>query len=58
LDLPGRDKELMAALFKTYNHLEERIKESDELVKRFYKEMREAQLIDSVPGFATFILNQ
>lgn len=55
LDLPGKDKELMAALLKTYNHLEDRIQESDELVKRLYEEMREAQLIDSVPGFATFM---
>lgn len=55
LELPGKDKELMAALLKTYNHLDDRIKESDELVKRLYGEMREAQLIDSVPGFATFM---
>lgn len=55
LDLGGTDQELMGSLLKTYDHLAERIKESDHLVKRLHREMREAQLIDTVPGFATFL---
>jgi len=53
--LPGTDKELLEALLKSYEHLEERIKESDELVKRVHQELREAQRIDTVPGFAEFL---
>ena len=55
LELPSTDKQLLEALLKTYRHLEERIKESNDLVKSLYKEMPEAQLIDTVPGFGPFL---
>jgi len=55
LELPGTDKALLDELLRTYQHLEERIKESDALVERLYKEMKEAQLIRTVPGFGKFL---
>ena len=55
LELPSTDKQLLEGLLKTYRHLKERIKESDELVKSLYKKMPEAQLIDTVPGFGPFL---
>jgi len=53
--LPGTDQELLGALLKTFEHLEERIKGSDELVKKLHGELKEAQLIDTIPGFAEFL---
>jgi len=55
IELPSTDKQLLEALLKTYRHLEEMKKESNDLVKSLYKEMPEAQLIDTVPGFGTFL---
>lgn len=54
LDLASTDKPLLEASVKIYWHLEERIKESDDLVKSLYKKMVEARLIDTVPGFDKF----
>jgi transposase len=54
LELPRTDKDLLDALLKTYFHFKERIKESDGLVERLFTEMREAQLISTVPGFGKF----
>ena len=55
LELPSLDKDLLVNLVMMYRHLEERIKESDGLVKRLYNELREAQLISTVPGFGFFL---
>jgi transposase len=54
LDLPSTDKQLLDGLLKMYQQLEERIKESDELVENLYNKMPEAQLISTVPGFGKF----
>ncbi len=54
LDLPDTDKELLDGLLKMYQQLEERGKESDELVESLYNKMPEAQLIRTVPGFGKF----
>jgi transposase len=55
LDLPRRDKELVGGLIKTYEHLEKRIRESHALVERLYRELPEARLIQTVPGFGVFL---
>jgi transposase len=54
LELPDTDKELLEELLKMYQHIEERIKESDELVERLYNKMPEAQFISTIPGFGKF----
>lgn len=54
LDLPSTDKKLLEGLLKMYHQLEKRIKESDELVESLHKQMPEAQLISTVPGFGKF----
>lgn len=54
LDLPDTDKELLDGLLKMYPQLEERIKESDEMVETLYNRMPEAQLVSTVPGFGKF----
>jgi len=54
LSLPDIDKKLLDGLFKIYWHIEERINESDDLVKRLYTELPEAKLIDTIPGFGVF----
>jgi len=54
LELPSTDKQLLVGLLKMYHHLEERIKESNELVDRLYRKIPEAQLISTVPGFGKF----
>jgi transposase len=54
LNLPDTDKKLLDGLFKIYWHIEERINESDDLVKRLYTELPEAKLIDTIPGFGVF----
>ena len=55
LELPFPDRNLMDNLLAIYQHLGERIKESDELVKQLYADLKEAQLIGSVPGFGPFL---
>lgn len=52
LRLKGKDGEIRDVLLKAYGVLEGFIKESDELVERLYQELPEAQLLDSLPGFA------
>ena len=54
LDLPSTDRDLLEGLLKIYGHLEKRIKDSDGLVEKLYSELREAQLISTVPGFGYF----
>ena len=54
LDLPSTDKQLLEGLLKMYHQLAKRIKESDELVESLHKQMPEAQLIRTVPGFGKF----
>lgn len=54
LKLGDTDQKLLFSLLAIYGQFEMRIKETDELVKRLYQGMKEAQLIDSVPGFGTF----
>jgi transposase len=54
LGLPDTDKALLDGLLKMYQQLEERIKESDELVERLYNKIPEAQLVSTVPGFGKF----
>lgn len=55
LALPEREAKLGAALLRTYHHLEERINETNALVKELYEQMPSAQLIQSVPGFGKFL---
>ena len=54
LPLAEPDKSLLQSLLKNYKHLEARIKESDRLVHRLYRQMRPARLIRTVPGFGKF----
>jgi transposase len=55
LDLPLDDRSLLEALLKTYRHLETRIKESTELVEKLFEQIREAQLIRTIPGFGKYL---
>lgn len=55
VDLPSPDKDLLESLVKMYRDIEERIKESDGLVRDLYRELQEAQLISTVPGFGEFL---
>ena len=55
LDLSREEKSLLAALLKTYRHLETRIEESTALVDKLYDEIREAQLIRTIPGFGKYL---
>lgn len=55
LDLPLGDRSLLEALLKTYRHLETRIKESTELVEKLFEQIREAQLIRTIPGFGKYL---
>ena len=55
LRLPQGDKELIGGLIKTYEHLEKRLRESHALVERLYRELPEARLISTVPGFGVFL---
>jgi transposase len=48
------DKTLLESLLKSCRHLEARIKESDRLIDRLYRQLREAWLISTVPGFGKF----
>ena len=50
-NFPSLDKDLLEGLVKMYRDLEERIKESDGLVRKLYTELREAQFISTVFGF-------
>lgn len=55
LDLPLDDRSLLEALLKTFRHLETRIKESTELVEKLFEQIREAQLIRTIPGFGKYL---
>jgi len=55
LDLPLGDRSLLEALLKTYRNLETRIKESTELVEKLFEQIREAQLIRTIPGFGKYL---
>ncbi len=55
LRLPQGDRELVGGLIKTYEHLEKRIRETHALVERLYRELPEARLIQTVPGFGVFL---
>jgi len=55
LELPWPDKDLLESLLTMYEHLEERIKESDGLVRKLYSELGEARVINTVPGFGVFL---
>lgn len=55
LDLTRGEKRLLEALLKTYRHLETRIAESTALIKKLYEEIREAQLIRTIPGFGKYL---
>lgn len=55
LALPEREAKLVGALVRTYDHLEERINETNAIVKQLYEKMPTAQLIQTVPGFGVFL---
>jgi len=55
LEMPSFDRDLLDNLLSLYQHLEERIKESDGLVEQLYEQLREAQLIRTIPGFGPFL---
>lgn len=52
--LPYPDQDLLHSLLMLYRHLEERIKDSNALVKEQYEKLEEAQVISTVPGFGPF----
>jgi transposase len=55
LALPEREAKMVGALLKTYRHIEERINETNALVKELYEKMPTARLIQTVPGFGVFL---
>jgi transposase len=55
LALPEREAKMVGALLKTYHHFEERINETNALVKELYEKMPYARLIQTVPGFGVFL---
>ena len=55
LELPALDQALLENLLDFYAHLEERIGQSDALVKELYTELKAAQRIDTIPGFGRFL---
>jgi len=55
LRLPQGDKDLIGGLIKTYEHLEKRVRESHALVERLSRELPEARLIQTAPGFGVFL---
>lgn len=55
LGLAETDKSLLEGLLKMCEHLKERIKKTDGLVERLYRQLPEAQFIRTVPGFGPFL---
>jgi len=55
LAMPEREAKLVGALLRTYAHLQERIDETNALVKELYQKMPSAQWIQTVPGFGMFL---
>jgi len=58
LALPEREARMVGAFVKTYNHLQERIDETNALVDELYGKMLCAQLIQTAPGFGKFFAVQ
>ena len=54
LELPGKDKEMLKSLIKTFDHIQRRIRQSDSLVEKIYDNCEEARLIRTIPGFGEF----
>jgi transposase len=52
LEVAGKDGEILNLLLRGYKEFEGFVKETDGLVSHLYRELPEAQLIDTVPGFA------
>lgn len=52
--LPNPGQGLLDGLLMLYRHLEERIKDSNALVKEQYEKLEGAQIISTVPGFGPF----
>ena len=50
--LEGRDKEVLDDLLQGYGEIQAHLKKSEGLVRALYKELEEAQRIDTIPGFA------
>lgn len=55
LKLPGKDKDMLESLIRTFEHIRAEIKHSDALVKDLYSENHKAQLIITIPGFGIFL---
>jgi len=55
LALPEREAKLVGALLRTYADLEERIDETNAIIKQLYETMPSARLIQTVPGFGIFL---
>ena len=55
LACPEPEKKMLGSLVKTYRHLEDRLRETTALVEEVYQGNRNAQLIQTVPGFGTFL---
>ncbi len=53
LELPEVDRMILEDLIEDYREGQAHLEKTDGLVKRLYEEMKEAQRIDTVPGFAT-----
>jgi len=54
LDLPAADRALLEGLLALHERLAELVKASDKLVADLQKQMKDAQLIITVPGFGPF----
>jgi transposase len=55
LSLAVREKQMLASLVKTFRHLRDRLQETTALVEEVCQRSREAQLIQTMPGFGTFL---
>ena len=55
LKLPNKDKDILEALIRSFEHIKGEIKRSDALVKSLYNENPESQLIITIPGFGIFL---
>jgi len=53
LALEGPDRKILDQLILGYQQVRAHIKDSDEGVRQLYREMEEAALIDTIPGFST-----
>lgn len=55
LACPEPEKKMLGSLVKTYRHLEDRFRETTAFVEEVYQGNRDAQLIQTVPGFGVFL---